>query len=168
MAELKTLGDSNKYKQFFEVGYPALLMIETGHLPKTTSPLNHLLTSLYIMYKSATFRLFQLQYNEGPRDWQIVFAITRFRYIEVLFSYMLLLLEWRKSFVISRTSLYRGLLYRSSTLVKHHQRKTWLRQYGEYPAAINLTSLPPPPDPKAKSPGFASVQTPSRSRLDQV
>jgi len=26
MAELKTLGDSNKYKQFFEVGYPALLM----------------------------------------------------------------------------------------------------------------------------------------------
>ena len=25
MAELKTLGDSNKYKQFFEVGYPALL-----------------------------------------------------------------------------------------------------------------------------------------------
>lgn len=25
MAELKTLGDSNKYKQFFEVGYPSLL-----------------------------------------------------------------------------------------------------------------------------------------------
>ena len=25
------------------------------------------------------------RYNEGPRDWQNVFAITRFRYIKVLF-----------------------------------------------------------------------------------
>ena len=25
------------------------------------------------------------RYNEVPRDWQNVFAITRFRYIEVLF-----------------------------------------------------------------------------------
>ena len=25
------------------------------------------------------------RYNDGPRDWQIVFALTRFRYIEVLF-----------------------------------------------------------------------------------
>ena len=57
MAELKTLGDSNKYKQFFEVGYPALLMEQEIYLPKTTSPLNHLLTNLNIMYKSATFRL---------------------------------------------------------------------------------------------------------------
>ena len=27
------------------------------------------------------------RYNEGPRDWQTSFAITRFRYIEVLFIY---------------------------------------------------------------------------------
>ena len=27
----------------------------------------------------------QLRYNEVPRDWQNAFAITRFRYIEVLF-----------------------------------------------------------------------------------
>ena len=25
------------------------------------------------------------QHNEGPRDWQNAFAVTRFRYIEVLF-----------------------------------------------------------------------------------
>ena len=24
-------------------------------------------------------------YNEGPRDWQNLFAVSRFRYIEVLF-----------------------------------------------------------------------------------
>lgn len=32
MAELKTLGDSNKYKQFFEVGYQALLMKQDIYL----------------------------------------------------------------------------------------------------------------------------------------
>ena len=25
----------------------------------------------------------ELRYNEGPRDWQNLFAITKFRYIEV-------------------------------------------------------------------------------------
>ena len=25
------------------------------------------------------------QYNEGPRDWQNVFVVTRFRYVEVIF-----------------------------------------------------------------------------------
>ena len=27
----------------------------------------------------------ELRYNKGPRDWQNLFAITRFRYIEVIF-----------------------------------------------------------------------------------
>ncbi len=45
------------------------------------------------------------RYNEGPRDWQNVFAITRFRYIEVLshtFYYY-----WDEEC----RSLYRGLRY---------------------------------------------------------
>ena len=45
------------------------------------------------------------RYNEGPRDWQNLFAITRFRYIEVLFhrfSYY-----WGTEY----RSLYRGLRY---------------------------------------------------------
>ena len=46
-----------------------------------------------------------LRYNEGPRDCQNLFAITRFRY-----SYILLLLGQKISFVIPRTSLYRGSL----------------------------------------------------------
>ena len=29
------------------------------------------------------------RYSEGPRDWQYLFAITRFRYIEVLFHILL-------------------------------------------------------------------------------
>ena len=52
------------------------------------------------------------RYNEGRRDWQNLLAITRFRYIETLFH--IFYYYWgrkRKSFVISRMSLYRGLLY---------------------------------------------------------
>ena len=43
------------------------------------------------------------QYNEGPRDWQTLFAITRFRYIEVLFH--VFCYYWGKD----NRSLYRGL-----------------------------------------------------------
>ena len=60
------------------------------------------------------------RYNEGPRDWQTLFTITRFCYIKVLFHYILLLLGRRKSFVMLRISLYRGLLYRVYTV--HHSR----------------------------------------------
>ena len=43
------------------------------------------------------------RYNEGPRDWQNLFAITRFRYIEVLFH--IFCYYWGKD----NRSLYRGL-----------------------------------------------------------
>lgn len=43
--------------------------------------------------------------NEGPRDWQTLFAIMKFCYIEVLFHCILLLLGQRKSSVKPRTSL---------------------------------------------------------------
>ena len=43
------------------------------------------------------------RYNEGPRDWQNLFAITRFRYIEVLFP--IFCYYWGKD----NRSLYRGL-----------------------------------------------------------
>ena len=43
--------------------------------------------------------------NEGPRDWKNVFAITRFRYIEVLFH--IFSYYWGKE----NRSLYRGLRY---------------------------------------------------------
>ena len=45
------------------------------------------------------------QYNEVPRDWQNVFAIARFRYIEVLFH--IFYYYWGKE----NRSLYRGLRY---------------------------------------------------------
>ena len=45
------------------------------------------------------------RYNEGPRDWQILFAITRFRYIEVLFH--ICDYYWGKE----NRSLYRGVRY---------------------------------------------------------
>ena len=54
--------------------------------------------------------------TEVPRDWQYLFAITKFRYIKVYFPHILLFLGWRKSFIIPKTSLYRGSLYRRSTV----------------------------------------------------
>ena len=79
----------------------------------------------------------ELLYNEGPRDWQnLACAITRFRYIEDYrgsFSYILLLLGQRKSFVIPRASLYMVryievplyliLASFSDLLLKRHQAK---------------------------------------------
>ena len=45
------------------------------------------------------------RYNEGPRDWQNMFAIPRFRYIEVLFH--IFYYYWGKE----NRSLFRGLRY---------------------------------------------------------
>ena len=47
------------------------------------------------------------RYNEVPRDWQNVFAITRFRYIEVLSIYFNItgvkkIVRYTKDFVIQR------------------------------------------------------------------
>ena len=47
----------------------------------------------------------QPRYNEVPRDWQNEFAITRFRYIEVLFH--IFYYFWDKK----NRPLYRGLRY---------------------------------------------------------
>ena len=59
------------------------------------------------------------RYNKGLRDWENMFVITRFRYIEVLFH--IFYCHWlglkKKQFVMSRTSLYRGSLNRGSTVV---------------------------------------------------
>ena len=43
------------------------------------------------------------RYNQGPRDWQNLFAIPRFRYIEVIFH--IFYFYWGKE----NRSLYRGL-----------------------------------------------------------
>ena len=45
------------------------------------------------------------RFNEVPRDWQKMFAITRFRCIEVLFH--IFYYYWGKE----NRSLYRGLCY---------------------------------------------------------
>ena len=60
------------------------------------------------------------RYKEGSRDWQNLFAIKRFRYIEVLFHiFCCLVLGSRKSFVIPRISLYRGsFIYRGFIVSK--------------------------------------------------
>ena len=44
--------------------------------------------------------------NEGPRDWQSVFALTRFRYIEILFHRSFD--DWGKK---KNRSLYPGTFY---------------------------------------------------------
>ena len=46
------------------------------------------------------------------------------------FPYILLFLGWRKSFVIPRTLLYRGLLYRGSTVYKVGSYKNTLKPKG--------------------------------------
>ena len=43
------------------------------------------LLSLYFHCDSLQNYTMESRYNEGPRDWQNVFAMTRCRYIEVLF-----------------------------------------------------------------------------------
>ncbi len=51
------------------------------------------------------------RYNEGPRDWQNMFAISRFRYIEVLFHIFCYYWDEKyRSLYRRRTSLYRGSL----------------------------------------------------------
>ena len=47
-------------------------------------------------------------HNEGPRDWQSLFAIARFHYIEVLFIYFFILVITLGK---DNRLLYRGLPY---------------------------------------------------------
>jgi len=52
------------------------------------------------------------RFNKVPRDWGNWFVISRF------FPYITLLLGWKMSFVIPRTSLHRGSLNRGSTVFR--------------------------------------------------
>ena len=58
------------------------------------------------------------RYNEGPRDYQNLFAIPRFRYIDVLSLLLGKLKNSAFKFVpyIQRTSLHGGSLCRGSTV----------------------------------------------------
>ena len=47
----------------------------------------------------------EARYNEEPRDWQNMFVITRFRYMEVIFH--IFYYYWGNE----NRSLYRGLRY---------------------------------------------------------
>ena len=62
-------------------------------------------------------------YNEGPRDWQDLFAIlTRFRFIEVIFH--TLYYYWGKE----NHSLYRGLRYIEVPLYNYCNQGAWSEQ----------------------------------------
>ena len=63
------------------------------------------IAKMRIRYAVSKCTTVQPQYNEVPRYWQNLFAITRFRYIEVLFH--LFCCYWDKQ----NPSLYRGLRY---------------------------------------------------------
>ena len=68
------------------------------------SALLHLYNNLLVnLYSNVVFLPLLSRYNEGPRDWENVFAMTRF-----FFKHSSLLLGKRKSFVIAMTFLYRG------------------------------------------------------------
>ena len=56
------------------------------------------------------------QFNEGPKDWQNLFAIATFCYIEGLF-YIFTIIGVKK-LIIARTSLYRALLNQDSTVYR--------------------------------------------------
>ena len=63
------------------------------------------LFSRLMCYQVLQYHTVEPPYNEAPRDWQIVFAIKRFRYIVVLFH--IFCYYWGKE----DSSLYRGLRY---------------------------------------------------------
>ena len=56
--------------------------------------------------------------NAGPKDWQNMFAITRFSYIDGYFSNVLLLLGLKRkdSSLYQRLRWYKVSLYRGSTV----------------------------------------------------
>ena len=70
------------------------------------------------------------RYEKVPRDWQNLFAITRFCYIEVLFHVLLLLgvkkiVCYTEDLNLERTSLYGG-----STLLPHEKKILFTILYG--------------------------------------
>ena len=70
--------------------------------------------SAHLFYNRSTVKP---QYSEGPRDWQTFFAITRFRYIEVLFHIFNYNCITRRK---ENRSFYRGLRY-----IEVHNVEVW-------------------------------------------
>ena len=78
------------------------------------------------------------QFKEKPRDWQNLFAITRFRYIEVIFH--IFHYHWSKENCSSYRGLhYRGLLYRSSTAMEKIFSYGLLARLWPAPGSLNFT-----------------------------
>ena len=80
----------------FEPGYLHLLLVHARSSPFRTQGLALL---------KNTYTTVEPRFNEGPGDWQNVFAVLRFCYIEVLFH--ISCYDWGKE----NRSLYRGLRY---------------------------------------------------------
>ena len=75
-------------------------------------------------------------YNEGPRVWKNLFALTRFRFMEVLFH--IFCHYWGKKYrsLYRGLRLYRGLLYRGSTVKSLHSISTH-----HQPVVVKLSSI---------------------------
>ena len=66
----------------------------------------------------------EARYNEGPRDWHNLFAITRFRFIEVLLH--IFYYYWgRESRSLYRELCYLGSLYRGSGCIELLALNSW-------------------------------------------
>ena len=73
--------------------------------------------TIFNIHCSVTWLLtMEPRYNEGPRDWQNVFAIKSFRYIEVHFHMFYYYWEEEYGSLYPRTSLNRSSSKRSSTV----------------------------------------------------
>ena len=59
------------------------------------------------------------RYNEGPRDWKNLFAMMTFPYVQVLFHIFYYYWGKEKSLLYRGLLLYRGSLYRGSTVRVH-------------------------------------------------
>ena len=98
------LNDWNRLNQSSKYIYGGLWLVHfillAAVTPSTTPSLLFMLPSPWPVPTTV-----EPWYNEGPKDWQDLFAITRFRYIEVLFR--IFYYYWGKE----NCSLYRGLRY---------------------------------------------------------
>ena len=95
-------------------------------------------------------------YNELPRDWQNLFAITRFRYIEVL-SHILYFTEVKTIFRYMEVPQY------FSTRVKGQWRIYTFREWAEGGGGEGGGSHPDHPDPEIRGGGglkfFSALRT---------
>ena len=81
------------------------------------------------------------RYTEGPRDWQNMFAITRFCYIEVLFHIFYYYQGEENRQLYRGLLLCRSSLYRGSTVLNHSE--TSLQQtYLSSPLTLCYNQVP--------------------------